>query len=999
MEINSVSREVAQSTENTKATPCKHFSIRGFVGAMRQKNWKMTSPFMLDESKEQPLLSLPPLVARRFRNWRCDNCVEQVKAEANCEKEERNLGSNGIQEAPMSNSTCPRIEIDLNKPIEIDSDSDDSDSDPIPTNNENQCDTKVEVGRIPDHETSLENNLNQEVPNVSSFEQFPSPMQGVVNPNKRGSEGNVISDIELDISLENNLNHEVPINPSLQVCPNPIQEVMHTIKRGSEVNVISNMELDSINLNKDRGSPEVSEGRPMTEHNQCQTKEIIMREVEAVAKDNVIENTTEQFPPEPMTEEVNVSTRDMDNNNVETDHVLDHHTKKSTLRSRKKQRKMRFLDEIFRQNDEANTKQITITQSPLNVPSQTMSAIPDKVVIVEAEKKVTKRGRERKRKPPPISKKSKDADMSLKRVETQVQNTKEKDAKRKGKVLVESNKELNYKVVEDSFALKEVQNVPNMSVSTVNPPKPNGKGLEEGLHLSSNIPSLGLVRSHRSSPQPEFQLPFPWPFQEGTSTWRPIKRGGGINLFGQQSYPSKRSIDDTSGKGKGILIEEIDEDRSKNASTECSNPSSMKNFIDLTQEDDNNESGQHSVDDIIKEVPEISNHFLVDEAAMEVAEIMITSLPANGILENTPQKENLEAITHEEINGITTRGENDVIPRNEIPINYHSFGNPFGLSNLYSTHSPYRFALLPSKEAYISPTKDANNNFGVSQTSRFNWGIPSSSNHTLHVEENDHNPTFQIDTTKPMSLNNRFLRYDEKLKKIVSHPPRKDMTFPPFDSMPIQEKKVEIDLNQPCSDEITEPETLNENIGVGTMRKKSLEAAPNQKQCFDLNSTEPTPNMNGSIILHPASKKSSPAPLCVGSNNAEMQRRTLKGFDGVNVNRDGNMSMFGNGKMNGSASAPFTQNSKLFGWLDCEIETPLSVTLNTVVSEKSCEINRNPADFSVPEPGNPFMNDDGEEEEQQQQQEGVEGNASNKRRASTFKHGESKKRKRNSKKR
>ncbi|KAK7320784.1 hypothetical protein VNO77_30583 [Canavalia gladiata] len=561
MEINSLSGELTQSTDNTKAIPCKHFSIRGFVAGMRQKNWKMTSPFILDESEEQPLLSLPPLVARRFRNSRCGNCVEQVKAEANCKKEESNLSSEEPQEAPMSNSNFQRIEIDLNKPIELDSDDDDHSKDTMPTNNEKQYDAKVGVDRITVYETSLENNLNQDVPNVPSSEKCSSPMQGVVHTNKRGSEGNVVSDMELDNRLENNLNHEVPINSSLEEGQDPIQEVMRTIERGSEVNVVSNMEHDTtINLNNmDKSSSEVgNEVRSTSKNNQCPTelrtsKEIIMREAEVVAEDNVIEHTIEEFPPKSMDNEVNVPPRNMDNN-VENDGVLDLH-KKNSIKSRRKQRKMRLLDEIFRENDEANIKKVTVeTQSHSNVPLQTRSSIPDKVVTIEVEKKVTKRGKGRKGKSQPISKKCVEADVSLKRAEIEVQNIKGNAAKGKGKVLVESNKEIdNDKMVEDSLVQKEAEHLPNMPVSTANPPAPNGEELEEGLHISSINPSLGLICNNRSFPRQEFQLP--WPFQEGTSTWRPIRGGGGINPFRQQHYYSKNSMDAISRKGKDVLIE------------------------------------------------------------------------------------------------------------------------------------------------------------------------------------------------------------------------------------------------------------------------------------------------------------------------------------------------------------------------------------------------------------------------------------------------------------
>ncbi|XP_020232638.1 uncharacterized protein LOC109812964 [Cajanus cajan] len=52
--------------------PCKHFSIRGYVAGQRQKDWKMCSPFKVNESMTQS--PLPPLFVPKFRSWSCNTC-------------------------------------------------------------------------------------------------------------------------------------------------------------------------------------------------------------------------------------------------------------------------------------------------------------------------------------------------------------------------------------------------------------------------------------------------------------------------------------------------------------------------------------------------------------------------------------------------------------------------------------------------------------------------------------------------------------------------------------------------------------------------------------------------------------------------------------------------------------------------------------------------------------------------------------------------------------
>ncbi|RDX84396.1 hypothetical protein CR513_34552, partial [Mucuna pruriens] len=335
--------------------------------------------FLGNELEAQP--SLPPLVVPRFKSWSCKLCQGE-NVFGVIDNNEQRYSSNEIQETPM----LDYISIDLNKLIDLTRDGDGNENNHTPINNEKRKDVEVAINRITEH----------------------------------------------DLGLQNNINHQVLNTQSLEVCPGPLQE-MHTNERGFEGNVISNVELVVSNLKiKDKSSCEVpNEGKHIYEDNQgleelrrsCTlTREAIM----VTEKDNVLEQTIEQFPLEPVFED-NVDSEDTDYS-IEND-VQDHYPTKYTRRSSKKRKKMRLLKEILRENDELNNteqiiKETLAPQNQSNNPedSQTQTSIMDNVGCEEDNKKVTKKGHRGRKRKLPLDENGKPSYEFFKRVDNEVQN-------------------------------------------------------------------------------------------------------------------------------------------------------------------------------------------------------------------------------------------------------------------------------------------------------------------------------------------------------------------------------------------------------------------------------------------------------------------------------------------------------------------------------------------------------------------------------------------------
>ncbi|KAL9400204.1 hypothetical protein Peur_009165 [Populus x canadensis] len=85
--IDSITIDLDNVDEKVEAEKCSHFSMRGYVSEIRKRDWKICWPFVSDgdsNNYEEQACLLPPLHVPKFRFWRCQNCVWEVDATANC---------------------------------------------------------------------------------------------------------------------------------------------------------------------------------------------------------------------------------------------------------------------------------------------------------------------------------------------------------------------------------------------------------------------------------------------------------------------------------------------------------------------------------------------------------------------------------------------------------------------------------------------------------------------------------------------------------------------------------------------------------------------------------------------------------------------------------------------------------------------------------------------------------------------------------------------------
>ncbi|OMO91067.1 hypothetical protein COLO4_18677 [Corchorus olitorius] len=110
IKIDSISIDLINSNNGIDTGKCEHFSIRGYVSEIRQKDLNKCWPFTLDGNKnayEEPnCTKLPPLFVPKFRWWCCENCLQEIGAGSNV-NEERTVSSNSSK--LKSFSTCPHV--------------------------------------------------------------------------------------------------------------------------------------------------------------------------------------------------------------------------------------------------------------------------------------------------------------------------------------------------------------------------------------------------------------------------------------------------------------------------------------------------------------------------------------------------------------------------------------------------------------------------------------------------------------------------------------------------------------------------------------------------------------------------------------------------------------------------------------------------------------------------------------------------------------------------
>ncbi|PSR91790.1 Protein EMBRYONIC FLOWER like [Actinidia chinensis var. chinensis] len=82
--IDTISIDLTGAVEtHQEARNCEHFSIRGYVAEMRNKDVSICFPFASESNQnksEEQQSMLPPLHVAKFRWWRCQNCRREIGA-------------------------------------------------------------------------------------------------------------------------------------------------------------------------------------------------------------------------------------------------------------------------------------------------------------------------------------------------------------------------------------------------------------------------------------------------------------------------------------------------------------------------------------------------------------------------------------------------------------------------------------------------------------------------------------------------------------------------------------------------------------------------------------------------------------------------------------------------------------------------------------------------------------------------------------------------------
>ncbi|TKY74569.1 EMBRYONIC FLOWER 1 [Spatholobus suberectus] len=386
--IDSISIDLADSIGKRDTGKCEHFSIRGYVSEIREKDWKICWPFPVHESDKQP--SLLPLDVPKYRCQHCQNSPQEIAAKDILKDDQPDFdccstgcrsGSNcsnaalksGIQQGPMLD-TVERREIDLNTTL--------------------SC-------------------VNDYLP----------------NSNEKGKKAGVVPSriIDLEIGLEDNLNHQLTSVPSPKTYPDLSPEV-HTSKEVCEGNEVSYPELASNLKSMEKSSTEMCNGGTPAD-NQCQKDlikacSVLGKGTTVTEVDNTYDHTT--GPPLESVACNHAAPAGSMDNTVEND-FPDHHSEKSTGLSRRRPRKVRLMADLLSDNGELKTEQISIQESlsygtsNASAASQTHSILPGKVDI-QGGLTLTSTGPSRKRKFP-LDEVRRPASMCFQRVENEVQNS------------------------------------------------------------------------------------------------------------------------------------------------------------------------------------------------------------------------------------------------------------------------------------------------------------------------------------------------------------------------------------------------------------------------------------------------------------------------------------------------------------------------------------------------------------------------------------------------
>ncbi|XP_028781289.1 protein EMBRYONIC FLOWER 1 [Neltuma alba] len=297
---------------------CEHFSMRGYVSEIRQKDWKSCWPFAIqdnhNESEQSPLL--PPCDAPKLS---CRSFQQELASEGSHKDDGKDLNcctaalNSDTQQAPIA-VTFEGKEIDLNNSTNLS-----NGNDHVAISNEKEKKADVEDCRI-NNEISLEG-LNHQISSVSS-PILCGGMRQEQQTNNKGGEGKEVFDVKLD--------------PGNLKC-------------------------------KDKSSAETCNGgKPIVADNQCPKEtekacEDSEKGTLLTEADKIVDHTAGLPPPDSVAcHEVKQGSID----NLVKNEFQDQHLGKSTGLPRKKPRKVRLLTDLLSGNGETKTEQITVQESP-----------------------------------------------------------------------------------------------------------------------------------------------------------------------------------------------------------------------------------------------------------------------------------------------------------------------------------------------------------------------------------------------------------------------------------------------------------------------------------------------------------------------------------------------------------------------------------------------------------------------------------------------------------
>ncbi|XP_027355164.1 protein EMBRYONIC FLOWER 1 [Abrus precatorius] len=1124
IQIDSISIDLGNSIGKRDPGKCEHFSIRGYVSEIRQKDWKIGWPFPVHESDKQS--SLPPLDVPKYR-CRChqnssqeiatkdfqkddqkefDCCITGCKSGTNCSNAAVAVKS-GIQQDPMLD-TLERREIDLNTNL--------------------SC-------------------VNDYLP---------------ISDEKDKKSGVVLSRMDLEIGLEDNLNHQVTSISSPKNYPDLAPE-MHTSKRGCEGNEIPYVELASnLKYMDNKSSTEMCNGDTPAD-NQCQknltkTCTILGEGATVMEVGNIYDRTT--GPPPESVACYTAPAGSMDNM-VEND-FQDHHLEKSTSLSRRRPRKVRLMTDLLSDNGEMKPEQIFMQESPshgtsnVSATSQAHSILTGKMDI-QGGLTLTSTALSRKRKFL-LDEVRRPASMCLQRVENEVQNlegdakitdtvldnkstskdvpaglrlqdaskghwskpeiqrshivSKKKNkkiqvvekclipkppqgkqrenkdtmdaadkacvsksfssklaarsfigkgmdnfpihtlriendfnlSKEKGKML-QTDGELdslscqkNSMLVQDSFAYSGEKNRSGMPVNVPIPSAQgmlNGKGLEEGLHLSLNSYLAAHVYNKKCIHQIENHLPFSLPFQEGTSKVPQLNRkDSDANVFEGSSITSKHPTNTLSGKG--VHSEEINGARNTQKTIEAVVDDIPMEIVELLAKNQYERC-----------LPDAENRSsILEKSTMGRKSQMIgdSTVHSKGEMSLLKESQKEKPQGRHKKNSMVMRGDN-VKPGKRKPVHYFSpfDGNSLGMNNLCPPQSPFGFEVPQSQKKSSSGfqfSPMSSSQLGGSRNCRLNGSFEErgSSNATLQTPGGCslHKNILQQDDEASriwasLTPNHVSLGYDLP-KKVVSPHTSSNMDITSLRTGPFhkQNMKRDIDLNY-MNLNAAGLEKLSRNTGPGAFgrlngeysfpcKHNGMEPHQNLRGSLDLYSNDTIPAMHllslmdagmqsrtpydvgvsaqmlkrpsypgdcntkleiGTSKAHSALKRPSSdyysrsylsdkphgyfigSPSFGASSSTQHDKKFMRttGFNGQNSTKSGRKE-----KMKSSNSTLQNRVSKQLSWPRLETETSLQRNLDVngthetsmplkIISGNSCMVNRNPADFTIPETGNIYM--------------------------------------------